>query len=394
MGTFCPRQETKMRLLVAAVLVAATSAAPTPEADPQFIATPYVYPYQPAVQTVPAVTSYTPTVYSADPGFFVQLPPGGGKYLPDVFGWERGSEYYKKWLGCPTALCKNRVKWRTDGQRFKTYQPGGADPNKFTDKYSDPGQYQGRKKRDAEADPQYFATPTYTTAVIAPSYGTPAVLPVIYEAEPGFFVQLTPGSGKFLPGLFPNRGPSYFDQWLEPPFGQGNQVHWSTDGQKMGPYQPGGADPNKFTDKYSKRSADAEPKPEPQYYVSQFVDPMTGAKGYYPVVPATSYVQPTVQTVQPVQTVPQVSYVQAAPHTRTVYTADPMFFNFGRYFNNNLGGKADYGHDAGRRKYPTYGDYYRTHRYPLNDGWMLWDEDLRDLDSKSNKIGLGKDGGR
>ena len=73
------------------------------------------------------------------------------------------------------------------------------------------------------------------------------------------------------------------------------------------------------------------------FLFSQFVDPMTGAKGYYPVVPTTSYVQPTVQTVQPVQ--PQVSYVQAAPHTRTVYTADPMFFNFGRYFNNNLGGK-------------------------------------------------------
>ena len=125
---------------------------------PTLYSRPYVYPYQPAVQTVPAITSYTPSVYSADPGFFVQLPAGGGKYLPDVFGWERGSEYYKKWLGCPTALCKNRVKWRTDGQRFKTYQPGGADPNKFTDKYSDPGQYQGRKKRDAEADPQYFAT--------------------------------------------------------------------------------------------------------------------------------------------------------------------------------------------------------------------------------------------
>ena len=77
------------------------------------------------------------------------------------------------------------------------------------------------------------------------------------------------------------------------------------------------------------------------YLFSQFVDPMTGAKGYYPVVPATSYVQPTVQTVQTVQ--PQVSYVQAAPQVtpqvRTVYTADPMFFNFGRYFNNNLGGK-------------------------------------------------------
>ena len=33
-------------------------------------------------------------------------------------------------------------------------------------------------------------------------------------------------------------------------------------------------------------------------------------------------------------------------------------------------------------KYPTYGDYYR----------MLWDEDLRDMDSKSNKIGSGTGG--
>merc|ERR1739842_179634 len=111
----------------------------------------------------------------------------------------------------------------------------------------------------------------------------------------------------------------------------------------------------------------------------------------YPVMPTTSYVQ----------TMPQVSYVQAAPqpqqvaYTPTTYAADPMFFNFGRYFNNNIGGKADYGHEAGRRKYPTYGDYYRTHRYPLNDGWMLWDEDLRDKDTaKAGKIGFGKDGGR
>merc|ERR1712011_79817 len=126
-------------------------------------------------------------------------------------------------------------------------------------------------------------------------------------------------------------------------------------------------------------SAAPTPDADPQFIATQFVDPMTGAKGYYPVVPATSYVQAT----------PQVT-----PQVRTVYTADPMFFNFGRYFNNNLGGKADYGHETGRRPYPTYGDYYRTHRYPLNDGWMLWDEDLRDLDSKSNKIGLGKDGGR
>merc|ERR1712079_923644 len=68
--------------------------------------------------------------------------------------------------------------------------------------------------------------------------------------------------------------------------------------------------------------------------------------------------------------------------------AEPRFFNnmgFGRYGNgwlgsNNMGGKAEYG-NYGDRYYPTYGDYYRTHRYPLNDGWMLWDEDLRDKDT-------------
>ena len=110
--------------------------------------------------------------------------------------------------------------------------------------------------------------PTYTT-VVAPSYATPAVLPVIYEAEPGFFVQLSPGSGKFLPGFLGwDRGPDYFDKWLKTPAAiHGNQVHWSTSGQHVGPYQPGGADPNQFTDKYSKRSADAEPEAEPQYYV-------------------------------------------------------------------------------------------------------------------------------
>ena len=69
------------------------------------------------------------------------------------------------------------------------------------------------------------------------------------------------------------------------------------------------------------------------FIFSQFVDPMSGAKAYYPVMPTTQYVQ----------TMPQVSYVQAAPqqvsYTPTTYAADPMFFNFGRYFNNNIGGK-------------------------------------------------------
>jgi len=105
-------------------------------------------------------------------------------------------------------------------------------------------------------------------------------------------------------------------------------------------------------------------------------------------MPAQQYVQtPVVQT-------PVVQ--QQVAYTPTTYAADPMFFNFGRYFNNNIGGKADYGHDAGRRPYPSYGDYYRTHRYPINDGWMLWDEDLRDKDTaKADKFGSGKkDGGR
>ena len=109
--------------------------------------------------------------------------------------------------------------------------------------------------------------PTYTTTVVTPSHGTP-VLPVIYEAEPGFFVQLMPlGSGKFMPGLFGRPQPEYFEKWLKPHATDYNEVHWSTSGQHVGPYQPGGADPNQFTDKYSKRSADAEPEAEPQYYV-------------------------------------------------------------------------------------------------------------------------------
>merc|ERR1712018_418813 len=134
---------------------------------------------------------------------------------------------------------------------------------------------------------------------------------------------------------------------------------------------------------------------------------------YY--VPANSYVQP--QAVYQ----PQVAYVQqpqavAQPKTEAVVkptmyaaqpvaqpVAEPFFFGgmngmYGGYRgmgwlgSNNMGGKADYGMNYGERRYPSYGDYYRTHRYPINDGWMLWDEDLRDMDSKSNKIGSGTGG--
>ena len=60
----------------------------------------------------------------------------------------------------PVQLRNNRVRWRTDGQRMRNgfNSASGADPNKYTDKYSNPGSYQGRRrKRDAEAGPQYFA---------------------------------------------------------------------------------------------------------------------------------------------------------------------------------------------------------------------------------------------
>ena len=118
---------------------------------------PYASTYQPAVQAVSAAApSYTPKVYSADPGFWTQIQPGSGNYLKDVFGWDRGSEYFNKWLNVPVQLRANRVRWRTDGQRMRNgfNSASGADPNKFTDKYSNPGSYQGRRKREAE--PQQY----------------------------------------------------------------------------------------------------------------------------------------------------------------------------------------------------------------------------------------------
>merc|ERR1712241_510012 len=126
---------------------------------------------------------------------------------------------------------------------------------------------------------------------------------------------------------------------------------------------------------------------------------------YYPGMTAGYVQQPQVTAyVQQPQVTVQAAEPKTVSYKPTTYVAqpaaEPFFFNnMGRYGgmgwlgSNNMGGKADYG-DYGERYYPTYGDYYRTHRYPINDGWMLWDEDLRDKDSKSDKIGLGKDGGR
>ena len=102
-------------------------------------------------QPVQAVEkSFVPSTYSANPEpFFVgvwdQIPKGSGKYLPDVFGWERGPDYFSKWNTVPVQLRANKVRWRTDGQNMRNgfNSASGADPNKYTDKLSYPGSYQG-----------------------------------------------------------------------------------------------------------------------------------------------------------------------------------------------------------------------------------------------------------
>ena len=106
--------------------------------------------YQPVVQPIQAVEkSYAPTTYSAkaEPfiGIWDQLPKGSGKYLPGVFGWDRGEDYFMKWNTVPVQLRNNRVRWRTDGQMMRNgfNSASGADPNKYTDKKSYPGSYQG-----------------------------------------------------------------------------------------------------------------------------------------------------------------------------------------------------------------------------------------------------------
>merc|ERR1712241_14908 len=110
------------------------------------------------------------------------------------------------------------------------------------------------------------------------------------------------------------------------------------------------------------------------------------------------------QVVQPVHKAvvqPQVVTVEEPKEVfkPTTYVAAPQPFFFGMngmgaIWNNNMGGKADYD-GYGHRYYPTYGDYYRTHRYPINDGWMLWDEDLRDKDTRQGRqVRLGQEGRR
>jgi len=122
--------------------------------------------------------------------------------------------------------------------------------------------------------------------------------------------------------------------------------------------------------------------------------------------PRVTYTAPNVASAPSVVNTPNVAYkptmYAANPVANPVANPEPFLFGSGgmfgggrNYLNNNIGGKAEYGYGYGQRRYPTYGDYYRTHRYPLNDGWMNWDEDLRDKDTaKADKFGGKKDGGR
>merc|ERR1711884_89766 len=286
-----------MILLVVSALVAAVSA----EADPQYYINPYYTAYQPVVQYYPQAVAYPqyqqvapssyaepkddkatelkPTLYNAEPepfiGIWNQIREGSGNYLPDVFGWERGPEYFNKWLNVPVQLRANRVRWRTDGQRMRNgfNSASGADPNKYTDKLSYPGSYQGRRrKREADADPQYvvspytYAYPQYQPVVQYQPMAQPvqavekSFVPSTYSANPEpFFVgvwdQIPKGSGKYLPDVFGwERGPDYFSKWNTVPVQlRANKVRWRTDGQNMrnGFNSASGADPNKYTDKLS-----------------------------------------------------------------------------------------------------------------------------------------------
>jgi len=289
------RRET-MILLVISALVAAVSA----EADPQYYINPYYTPYQPVVQYYPQAVAYPqyqqvapssyaepkedkaseikPTLYNAEPepfiGIWDQIPKGSGKYLPGVFGWDRGEDYFMKWNTVPVQLRNNRVRWRTDGQMMRNgfNSASGADPNKYTDKKSYPGSYQGRRKK-REAEPQQYIVNPYTYSFpqyqpVAPQY-QPVVQPIqaveksyapttySAKAEPfiGIWDQLPKGSGKYLPGVFGwDRGEDYFMKWNTVPVQlRNNRVRWRTDGQMMrnGFNSASGADPNKYTDKKS-----------------------------------------------------------------------------------------------------------------------------------------------
>jgi hypothetical protein len=164
-----------------------------------------------------------------------------------------------------------------------------------------------------------------------------------------------------------------------------------------------------------KREAEAEPEADPQVYMAASPYAYPSAQYAYPAAqyayPAAQYAYPTAypttsyQYVAPSVVAPTVSYkptvhAPTVAYKPSVYSAaaDPLFFGMGSLFNNNFGGKASYGSNSySPSGYPSaagHNDHYLGH-FHINDGWGLWDEDLRDQDTpKADKFGSNKDGGR
>jgi hypothetical protein len=169
-----------------------------------------------------------------------------------------------------------------------------------------------------------------------------------------------------------------------------------------------------------RRDAEAEPEADSQVYMTSpyVASPYVATHQYSaatPYVYANQYPASTYAATYPAATYPAATYASAYPQpamtyaqpkiattagvVATPYAANPFFFNMGGggIWGNNFGGKASYGGSQQKQGYPTangHDDHYHGH-FHINDGWGLYDEDLRDRDTpKSDKFGSNKDGGK
>jgi hypothetical protein len=109
---------------------------------------------------------------------------------------------------------------------------------------------------------QYVSTPA-----VAP---LAAYAPTTYAADPFFFENLNGQSkGTFLPGVFGwNRGHNHFPMKKQHHLTHlPGHRHGGDHNHGRGGSSGSGADPNKFIK--VKRSADAEPEADPQYYIAR-----------------------------------------------------------------------------------------------------------------------------
>jgi hypothetical protein len=153
----------------------------------------------------------------------------------------------------------------------------------------------------------------------------------------------------------------------------------------------------------------ASPYVSQQYTASPYV--ATQQYTTTPYVYANQYPASTYTTTYPAATYPAATYASAYPQpamtyaqpkiattagvVATPYAANPFFFKLG-LLGNNLGGKASYGGSYQKQGYPNaagHDDHYHGH-FHINDGWGLYDEDLRDDEpgkkEKKDKKSYGK----